>query len=485
MGRHILGALPVLLVISIGLAMWPVLLVISIGLAMWTLYQPAILSTDSLEQYRQAVTGQITDWHPPIMSIVVAELLRAGGELRWLMLGQSVLASLSVWAFAAACLRFFYGDELSPLARRWLALLAVLVLLLPFFPLRFYFMIFWKDSWAAWSLLGLLALLLNAFASPRDNLPRAFWARMSAIVALTILFLLVRYNAVVLLPSFMLCIYILCRRRHCAAVPALATAAAVPVLFFTANALLYLAFSVERVHAEKPALALDLVGICVLDDRCRASLPFTDANLIDDRYRTQYRFADSLPFFLDPIRITRPEYIAGPSDQLRSDYAIALREYPWLLLRVKAIAFGQVLGLGEIDGWIHDRIDPNPYGLHLDDRYGGIRGEFAAAANRVIAHPLLRWLSGVHLVWFVVNLLWLVGLAVHYRRTRERSALWLALLLTLPLGYYLSYFLAVAGPDFRYMYPATLVIQVLTVSAAVGMMARSLGRSRQPEKPGR
>ena len=41
------------------------------------------------------------------------------------------------------------------------------------------------------------------------------------------------------------------------------------------------------------------------------------------------------------------------------------------------------------------------------------------------------------------------------------------MLLLLPLGYYLSYLVATPVHDFRFLYPATVTVQCLTLSAAL------------------
>ena len=80
----------------------------------------------------------------------------------------------------------------------------------------------------------------------------------------------------------------------------------------------------------------------------------------------------------------------------------------------------------------------------------------------------MRWLTGVHLVWIVVDVAWIAGVfAVSVRRRSHPP--WVAILLVfLPLSYYGSYLLAMTARYFRYMYPATLLVQVLTTSAVSG-----------------
>ena len=48
------------------------------ALVIWRVLGPAIMSPDSLAQYRQAVSGVYNDWHPPLVALALHVVLRAG-----------------------------------------------------------------------------------------------------------------------------------------------------------------------------------------------------------------------------------------------------------------------------------------------------------------------------------------------------------------------------------------------------------------------
>ncbi len=50
-------------------------------------------------------------------------------------------------------------------------------------------------------------------------------------------------------------------------------------------------------------------------------------------------------------------------------------------------------------------------------------------------------------------------------------------MLLIPLGYYLSYLFATPVHDFRFMYPATLLVQCVVLSGLIG------GIALKPQKP--
>ena len=65
-----------------------------------------------------------------------------------------------------------------------------------------------------------------------------------------------------------------------------------------------------------------------------------------------------------------------------------------------------------------------------------------------------------------------MGTASAVAHERAWNAKTIACLLLAPLGYYLSYLAATPEHDFRFMYPSTLMIQCVALSAALGGLAQ-------------
>jgi hypothetical protein len=61
-------------------------------------------------------------------------------------------------------------------------------------------------------------------------------------------------------------------------------------------------------------------------------------------------------------------------------------------------------------------------------------------------------------IWLLTDCAWIVFLVFFRRRA-------LALVLLLPLAFYLSYLPATPAHDFRFMYPATLAVQAITFAS--------------------
>lgn len=435
----------------------------AVALLLWRVFFPGLMSADSIAQYGQALTGRYNDWQPPLMAIVLHAVFSLGGAIGILMLAQCLAGVFGVRALARAVIALLYGDRIPERRAAWLPLLVLLVLLVPLTPLAFYLMTFWKDAWAMILLLWIGALALDLFRCGPE--PK----RLLLLIGLTTLLGLVRHNAIVALPFAGLAIWEGARRSYRS--KALALAAAPLALSLVASPVIDRVFGVEKLHPDSQIMALDLVGICAADRAACARLPWTSAHVLDWSSLAHYRPGDfgfifwDKPPHVDPsIRLDYP--------RLRAEYLRAVREFPGPLARVKLAAFETLLGLDQTFYFFHDSIADNPYRLVLGQRLAPLRQGLSDTAKGVAANRVLRWISGVHLVWIVIDVLGVLGLlALSLRPGGERYRI-LAWVLLIPLGYYLSYLFATPVHDFRFMYPATLMVQCVALSGLIGGLAQ-------------
>lgn len=450
------------------------------AVALWSVFYPAIMSADSLEQYGQARSLQIDDWHPPIMAAALATVFRLGGDIGTLMLLQCVAGMLGLRAFLNAQLARSWERRRSPETREWLSTVLTLVMLVPVFPLGYYLMTFWKDSWLAIALLwiGAVSILLHGAAKRAGSIRfTAGFVLLSILMAVAVD---LRHNAIVFLPVFWFIARLILRRRRVRGASAVAL---VPVaVFLLGQRWIDSQYDTKHVYSANQVKALDLVGIVVLNPDARASLDYVDRNLSAD-FRTRYRFGEIGPVVWEDPPILNRDVIdvrhrMPENPELDRAYWRAARTYPITLANVKLRAFASMLDWSQTYYWVHwynNGLDPNNHGVRPAGPLRGARAWLLGAAERVAGHRTLRWISGVHLIWFAASMVGVVVWLIRARRgPRPMNTLQLGLLL-LPPAYYLSYLLGTVAQDFRYMYPATLFVQAHTVSALV---AWCLGRSR-------
>jgi 4-amino-4-deoxy-L-arabinose transferase-like glycosyltransferase len=84
---------------------WPILLaaIVFVAQALWT--SPGELVADSREQLRQALSGQYSDWHPPVMALVWSWLIKLGATSGGLLVLHQFLHWLGIALIADGCRR--------------------------------------------------------------------------------------------------------------------------------------------------------------------------------------------------------------------------------------------------------------------------------------------------------------------------------------------------------------------------------------------
>lgn len=436
-------------------------------LVIWRVFFPALMSADSIAQFGQALQGPINDWHPPLMTVVLRLTYSAGAAIGLLMLAQCAAGAFGVRALADGVLRLLWPARFSAEQRAWRSLLVLLALLVPLSPLAFYLMTFWKDAWAMVLMLWFGAVAIDM----RVDGPT--WQRAVVAAALGAALAMVRHNAIVALPALALVLFVAMpapRRRA-----AIAAAALPFLLFAAATTLIDRLYDVQEKHVDAAIMVLDLVGVCARAPADCRELPWTQSHIRDPAALARF---DPTDMGLVYWQAKKPVDLSMQSDypRLRAEYELAWRRFPMQIARLKVEGYEHLLGLHRTYYLVHGSIVDNPYGLVLNRRFARPRDWLLAKVGQVGATGW-RWLFCAHVVWLVANLGWLVGLAILGWRRRDARSVLLGCILLVPLAYYLSYLAAAPVEDFRFMYPATLFVQGVTLSALAGAVQKPTGRA--------
>jgi hypothetical protein len=328
-------------------------------------------------------------------------------------------------------------------------------------------MTFWKDVWMLVFLCWLAGISLNLFrlASPRCT--PGFLLRVAAYLVLVALIMLTRHNALVMMPvCCLLCAMFFWpigswRLALCAFL--------LPIVAYGASRqALYASFDIRHRDIARLTYGFELVGLCIQCPEAKALLPYTASCLPENVAERYY------PGWVDySIGAVTTTYGQRP-DEIRHEYWIALRHYPLQLLRIKLRGFAFQLQRNPCLQFQCNANEPNNYGLDLNRRYAAWQDYLRRNLLRSFRQPVLQWVFTRHVLWLVLN-----GLAVGWLGAiacvkRAQPALQATVLLLLPLAYYLSYCVFSLAGDFRYMYPATLVMQISLLSLLVGAASRGL-----------
>ncbi|MFE1248773.1 GtrA family protein [Streptomyces sp. NPDC058766] len=160
-------------------------------------FSPGFLSPDSLDQLRQAQgKAPLTDWHPPVLSLVWRALIAVTGSVGSLLVVQSLVLWGALWVLAWCVWE--------PTGRRGGSLAVLGVGLAPF--VLTFAGVVWKDVHAAFALLAACAVALTGLRlRDRAVRPAVRWALLGLGVLFLAYAMLVRKNAfIAAIPVFVL-----------------------------------------------------------------------------------------------------------------------------------------------------------------------------------------------------------------------------------------------------------------------------------------
>lgn len=445
--------------------------IIIVGLAafiIWHVFYPAFMSPDSIGQYKQALTGEYDDIHPPLMAKVLHFFMLMGSGIGAVTLAQTLLGCFGIYLLSRQILVFFNVNEK---ICTWFPLALLLFFISPITPLPFFLMVFWKDTWAALGFIWLAYLTLRILQIKKEKLqtPNFLYFLLTLCMIMVVL---VRHNTIVLAPVFILILYFLARNSG----SRLRT-----ILLYAYPIFLYLIIShnindatdVKKFHAEKQIYALESLGALVDNLDNMVYLPYMYSHLTPN-YKKAY-----MPGVVDPIlwygKVKAVDNTFDIDNKALADqyYAFAKKD-PFTLIKIKWEAFATMIVLFNKKYFFQPEIYPNSYGLAFNEKYKMLRNSWLTVAENNFydnnGKTTTRFCIDEHLVWIIVNFLVLL---FFFRRSRLANPI-LLLLLLIPIGYDASYLLATPANDFRYMYPSTLLMQIITFTLVIGFIANKV-----------
>jgi len=454
-----------------------------IAVVYWAIFSPGILAVDSVHQYRQAVTGEYTDWHPVIMALLLAVILKTGGDLSLLIFLQILLGFVGIFRLTVLV------NQLCRMPKLTAHLTSGFILLffsLPITPFVIYLSTFWKDTWLLILMIWFVVLLLDVSAERHPAATRRLVIKTLALMAVASLILLVRHNTIVMFPVMMFAVWWIYRSKDLKwyAIPVVILA---PLLiYFSFNTFQYSILKTARTHIEHIVYEIDLVSMIAYNPSLLDVLPYTAAHLKGD-LRRDFEIGDSAyaDLYLNEL-IDQSSYLAADNhDLLVDEYKYAVLHFPLTWLSVKAIMFLSLIDPSRERYAFHDHMQKNEFGISFNSFFSSERQFIFAIGKRVMAHPVARWFSYTHLPWFLLDIVMMAGgILLHFRKPAPgRNYAVFISMLSIPLVYYFSFFLAVTAPDFRFMYPSTLIVQLIfliILSHGVGnFLSAGVGRSER------
>jgi hypothetical protein len=449
----------------------PLIIVGLMALSIWKVYYPALMSPDSFAQYRQALRGVYSDLHPPIMAKVLHCFMRLGRGIAAVTLLQSLFGCFGIYLLSKTILRFF---RISGDISIWAPLILFLFLLTPLFPLPFFLMVFWKDSWLTIGILWITYLILQ-ISQVKNRRSKKYYFLFYLLSLLMLFVILVRHNAIMLAPLFILILYSILYNPHTYQRPVRRIIlCSYPILFY-----FIISYFINDVGVNKSDIpqnqiyASESLGVLVNDSNDKKYLPYIYGHLTLN-YKELYK-----PAYVDLVLWYGKEKAVDKTfdihnKELVSQYYTLFMNAPLALFKVKWDDFATMIIPFRPKYYCQMGLSPNPYGLVQNPKYNSIRETWNKATADLFYNnsgkTIARLCFNEHLIWIIVNLILTILFAIKGLRTYK---IWVYILL-IPLTYYASYLLATPMNDFRYMYPSTLLVQIMTFSLLVAFVSKRL-----------
>jgi hypothetical protein len=443
------------------------------SISLWLVFYPGVYSIDSMIFVYQATIGKYYDFQPVLISFLIGIVLRMGGNLSLLTLVQALAGMFGLRQLVLEVGRLFkINNNRRPDA---LAFAILLLLSSPLTLVPIFLVTLWTDTWLAIFLVWAIATLTNIYQESRNPDRILFYLKISCLVGLLGLAMLVRYNALVLIPVAVLVIER--ATAHFAVNPRLrlpiAFAPLAMIVLFSAAQSRFL--NIVREHDEHFVYALDLASMILRDPSVCHDLSLNSCDMVQGLFPKEFVVGNGA--IDNTINQGRGTFSKDYLDLVRypglvAEYIREINDHPLLWVSVKVSNYLDYLRPDTSRFFYPELIPNNNIGLAYDPARSVGRTTWFSISDWVSQNPVLRWFSFVHSFWLIMNLLELGVCLFWMAGKHNKDAAFLALILTIPLVYYGSYLLALTASDFRFMYPSTLIIQVISLTILFSLLLR-------------
>lgn len=436
---------------------------VTLAFITWQIFAPGIFSPDSLDQYSQAIHHTYWNWHPPVMAILLHHLLGTGLTLSQVIFLQILCGFLGVYFLIQKLFHVFaqvFAVKLKEGVSRYGGLIGLIILISPLTSFAPFISTFWKDVWFGIVLIWITGISLHLFyrkSEKRNRIEDVFIALF--LIVLMVFSISVRYNAILLVPAYAVILFLAAKRLW---IPLRYLGIGLIIagsLFF--NSALISTYKVKRLEPKLSVMGLEMVGLVVLYPELLDEYPYTKSQLKED-YRERFVWAAYRHLKWNDDSIVKPDFVKNSNNPaLKEEYFRSVKDHPIKMTEVKIRNFVMLLDPRTTTEWCPRGIPENEQGLEPNFLYTEIRNRYYKTAYTVLIHPVLRWVSSVHLVWLILSL-FLFGFSVSkFLSERSFDGLFMLSVSTMAPIYFFSYLLASPWKAFRYMYPATLLTQTV------------------------
>jgi len=230
--------------------------------------------------------------------------------------------------------------------------------------------------------------------------------------------------------------------------------------------------NVKQTHPVRMVFVVDLVGLCYENNDICEKLKFINQK-INFRNLHKFKYGDEVNIFRKSKIVGSRSIMRGKDGiDLQSEYFYALYSYPLSIIKIKIKTFSELITHYPPKFWFRDFIRRNSFNLKHSEITKSMRIDIRRNLNKIKTGKYSRYISCYHFIWLSVNLMAILMITFLYLKRKENMHLIFLLIFLIPLSYYFSYLLAVTGYDFRFMYPSTLMVQIIFINMLIYFMAQ-------------
>lgn len=419
------------------------------------IFYPGTMSTDSITQFNQAVTGSYTDWHPPLMAFLWSKVLLLGAH-------SAPFLFLQIACFWGAI--FLIYQRYKEHKYSWV------IILLAFCPWVLNFMgVLWKDVQFAYALLLLVALGININSKTNHS----FFFKIIVLIVQCLLFfyaLNLRHNGIFsLIPIGYLFFYLWCPNLRCISLFILSCLLIISC-FFMGKLVNDKFLKVEKTHPEYYVMIDDLYNLSLKHEK--SLIPSVPYALIK-------QCEDTTTSFIRNPKIGKSFCLFSMKDGVLVFSGMQDLSEVWLTqvlrnkldyLDYKKSSFMFLLRVGETTPF---------YTWHGSHQNLFTQYPINKFLNRIVDNYVYQISEKLPIVffpffWVVIMLCQFIYLVCCRKKiARELHAVCLSLNIS-GLIYICTYFLMTTGADFRYVYWGVLATSTIFFLVFIGGKDREI-----------
>lgn len=430
-------------------------------------------SPDSITVAYEAARNTFGDMHAVLLPFAVSLLLKATGNFSLIIVFQLLTGTFGVRALVRSI------AQSSSLRQSQVEKVTLLILLILFSPLTLFpimLVVLWNDTWLSIFMVWILALLMNLYQG--TELSRGFYVRLITLILVIVLAMAARQNAVVVYPAVALALMVVLYLRSIPLRYRLIVSLIPAITYITYVGFQDLILNVQHANPERAVYALDLASMIRYDPSVCNNLAISSCDLIWDTFPSDFNVGHgAIDLTLNQGEASHEFFIElfyYPA--LKKEFISVAIDHPQLLFTVNMLNYLDYLQPNPGRYFYPKVIPSNNLGLTPEKNFARERKTWFFTTDWFLNNKVFTWFSFVHGVWLVVGILELLICFILGSYVNRERYMFLACLLLIPLSYYASYFFALTSSEFRFMYPSTLVVQVITLTLLFAAISRWLPR---------